>query len=105
MVIAREEIFGPVASVIRAESLEEAIDMINESEYGNAAAIFTRSTEAARRFIRDVEAGNIGVNIGIPAPIAFYPFAGRKRSFYGVLHPQIDTIDFFTDKKVIISRS
>lgn len=105
MVIAREEIFGPVASVIRANSLEEAIDMINKSEYGNAAAIFTRSSEAVRRFIHSVEAGNIGVNIGIPAPIAFFPFAGRKRSFYGVLHPQIDTIDFFTDKKVIISRS
>jgi malonate-semialdehyde dehydrogenase (acetylating)/methylmalonate-semialdehyde dehydrogenase len=105
MVIAREEIFGPVASVIRADSLGEAIDMINKSEYGNAASIFTKSAEAVRRFIHSVETGNIGVNIGIPAPIAFFPFAGRKRSFYGVLHPQIDTIDFFTDKKVIISRS
>jgi malonate-semialdehyde dehydrogenase (acetylating)/methylmalonate-semialdehyde dehydrogenase len=104
MVIAREEIFGPVASVIRVESLDEAIEMINKSEYGNAAAIFTRNLEAARKFVSSVEAGNIGVNIGIPAPIAFFPFAGRKRSFYGVLHPQIDTIDFFTDKKVVIVR-
>jgi malonate-semialdehyde dehydrogenase (acetylating)/methylmalonate-semialdehyde dehydrogenase len=104
MVIAREEIFGPVASIIKANSLDEAIEMINKSEYGNAAAIFTRSTEAVRKFISSVEAGNIGVNIGIPAPIAFFPFAGRKRSFYGVLHPQIDTIDFFTDKKVVITR-
>ncbi len=104
MVIAREEIFGPVASVIRAGSLDEAIEMINRSEYGNAASIFTRSVENARKFVLGVEAGNIGVNIGIPAPIAFFPFAGKKRSFYGVLHPQIDTIDFFTDKKVVIAR-
>ncbi len=104
MVVAREEIFGPVASVIRAESLDEAIEMINKSEYGNAAAIFTRNLGYARKFVSSVEAGNIGVNIGIPAPIAFFPFAGRKRSFYGVLHPQIDTIDFFTDKKVVIAR-
>ncbi len=104
MIIAKEEIFGPVANVIKAASLDEAIEMINKSEYGNAASIFTRSTENARKFVSSVDAGNIGVNIGIPAPVAFFPFAGRKRSFYGVLHPQIDTIDFFTDKKVVIVR-
>lgn len=104
MTIGREEIFGPVASIMRAGDLDEAISMINSSEYGNAASIFTRDRASAEKFVRDVEAGNIGVNIGIPAPVAFFPFAGRKRSFYGILHPQIDTVDFFTDKKIVISR-
>ncbi len=81
MVIAREEIFGPMTSVIKANSLDKAIEMINKSEYGNAAAIFTKSTEAVRKFISSVEAGNIWVNIGIPASIVFFPFAGRRRFF------------------------
>jgi len=104
MTIANEEIFGPVASIIKVENLDEAIDMINRSVYGNAACIFTSSGRHAREFRREVRAGNVGVNIGIAAPMAFFPFAGWKDSFFGVLHGQVDCVDFFTDKKVIITR-
>nr|BAJ49209.1 methylmalonate-semialdehyde dehydrogenase [Candidatus Caldarchaeum subterraneum] len=105
MTIAREEIFGPVASVITASSLDEAIETINtRTDYGNMACIFTSSGSNAAKFIKNVNAGNIGVNIGVAAPAAYFPFAGRKNSFYGVLHGQIDSVDFFTDKKVVITR-
>jgi len=105
MAIAKEEIFGPVVCVIRAKNLDEAIEMINrKTNYGNAACIFTSSGRHAREFRRRVEAGNIGINIGIPAPMAFFPFAGQRESFFGVLHGQIDCVDFFTDKKVIAAR-
>ena len=105
MTIAKDEIFGPVASVITADSLDDAIEMINKkTSYGNEACIFTRSGRNAREFRRRVQAGNIGVNIGIAAPMAFFPFSGFKDSFYGVLHGQIDSVDFFTDKKVVVSR-
>lgn len=104
MKIANEEIFGPVASIIHAESLGEAIEMINKSRYGNAACIFTSSGRSAREFRTQVRAGNIGINLGIPAPMAFFPFGGWKDSFFGVLHGQIDCVDFFTDKKIVIAR-
>ncbi len=104
MTIAKEEIFGPVASVIRAETLDEAIEMANSTEYGNAASIFTSSGEYARKFRREIIAGNIGINIGIAAPMAFFPFGGMKASFFGVVHGQIDCLDFFTDKKIVITR-
>lgn len=104
MTIAKEEIFGPVASIIRAENLDEAIEMINSSQYGNSACIFTSSGATARKFRREVDCGNIGINIGIAAPMAFFPFGGRKESFFGVLHGQIDCVEFFTDKKIVISR-
>jgi len=105
MTIAKEEIFGPVASIIKADSLREAIEMINEkTSYGNAASLFTKSGAKAREFRRKVNAGNIGINVGIPAPMAFFPFGGRRESFFGVLHGQIDCVDFFTDKKIVIER-
>jgi len=105
MDIARHEIFGPVASVIHTENLDEAIEVINRgTEYGNMACIFTSSGRHAREFRRRVNAGNIGINLGVAAPAAYFPFAGRKDSFFGILHAQIDTVDFFTDKKVVISR-
>jgi malonate-semialdehyde dehydrogenase (acetylating)/methylmalonate-semialdehyde dehydrogenase len=105
MTIAKEEIFGPVASVIYAADLDEAIEMINsKTNYGNMACIFTQSGKNAREFARRVNVGNIGVNIGVAAPAAYFPFAGRRESFFGVLHGQIDSVDFFTDKKVVISR-
>jgi malonate-semialdehyde dehydrogenase (acetylating)/methylmalonate-semialdehyde dehydrogenase len=94
MTIARDEIFGPVVSIIRAEKLDDAIEMINtKTNYGNEACIFTSSGKNAREFRRSAQVGNIGINIGIAAPMAFFPFAG-----------QIDCVDFFTDKKVIASR-
>ncbi len=106
MKIAREEIFGPVASVMTVNSLDEAIEVINSSRFGNAATIFTSSGHHAREFTSRVEAGNIGVNIGVAAPIAFYPFAGMKDSFFGDLHAQggDDQIYFYTERKVVISR-
>ncbi len=105
MTIAREEIFGPVASVLRAKDLDTVINWINAGNYGNAAAIFTSNGKAAREFQYRVECGNIGINIGIVAPMAFFPFSGMKDSFYGVLHGQgKDAIRFFTESKVVVQR-
>ena len=105
MTIAKEEIFGPVMSVMRVSSLDEAIETINRSEYGNAASIFTNSGKSGRQFQYDVQCGNIGVNIGTAAPMAFFPFSGMKNSFFGDLHGQgRDAIDFFTENKVVIQR-
>jgi malonate-semialdehyde dehydrogenase (acetylating)/methylmalonate-semialdehyde dehydrogenase len=105
MTIAKEEIFGPVMSVLRAKDLEEAIKLVNSSRYGNAASIFTSSGKTGRIFQYEVECGNIGVNIGTAAPMAFFPFSGMKNSFFGDLHGQgRDAIDFFTENKVVIQR-
>ncbi|MEM4588774.1 MAG: CoA-acylating methylmalonate-semialdehyde dehydrogenase [Thermoplasmata archaeon] len=106
MKIAKEEIFGPVASVVTVNNFDEALEIINKSRYGNASSIYTTSGKYAREYVMSVKAGNVGVNIGVAAPIAFYPFAGMKDSFFGDLHPQggLDHILFFTDSKVVISR-
>ncbi len=105
MKVAKEEVFGPLASVIQTESLDAAIEVVNKgTSFGNMACIYTGSGKSAREFRKGVNAGNIGVNIGVAAPPAFFPFGGRGDSFYGTLHAQIDTVDFFTDKKVTISR-
>jgi malonate-semialdehyde dehydrogenase (acetylating)/methylmalonate-semialdehyde dehydrogenase len=105
MTIAREEIFGPVASIIKVKDLDEAIDIIDACPYGNASSIYTTSGRSAREYKYRVRCGNIGVNIGIVAPMAFFPFSGSKDSFFGDLHGQgRDAIDFFTEKKVVISR-
>jgi malonate-semialdehyde dehydrogenase (acetylating)/methylmalonate-semialdehyde dehydrogenase len=105
MKLAKQEIFGPVASTIEEESLDAAIDFINSNtKFGNMASIFTTSGKAAREFRRRVNAGNIGINIGVASPAGNFPFGGRRESFYGILHAQVDTVEFFTDKKVIISR-
>jgi malonate-semialdehyde dehydrogenase (acetylating)/methylmalonate-semialdehyde dehydrogenase len=103
--IVNEEVFGPVLCVLPRDSFEEAIELVNSSTLGNAAAIFTTNGHYAREFRHRVEAGNIGVNVGVPAPMAFFSFGGMKQSFYGDLHPQgRDVIDFFTDRKVVIER-
>jgi malonate-semialdehyde dehydrogenase (acetylating)/methylmalonate-semialdehyde dehydrogenase len=105
MTIAREEIFGPLASVMEVADLDEAIDRINKnSEFGNAASIFTSNGGYAREFRRRVQAGNIGINVGVAAPVGYFPFGGMRDSFFGVLHGQMESIDFFTDRKVIITR-
>jgi malonate-semialdehyde dehydrogenase (acetylating)/methylmalonate-semialdehyde dehydrogenase len=104
MAIAKEEIFGPVGTVVEASNLDQAIDFINRStNYGNAASIFTTSGASAREFRRRVKAGNVGINVGVAAPVAFFPFGGMRDSFFGVLHGQMDSVDFFTDRKVVIS--
>jgi len=105
MAIAKDEIFGPVASVIQVTNLDEAIEFINKrTNYGNAASIFTGSGRHAREFRRRVQAGNIGINVGVAAPVAYFPFGGMRDSFLGVLHGQMDSVDFFTDRKVVITR-
>jgi len=105
MSVAQHEVFGPLASVIHVETLDEALDIVNHStSYGNMASIFTSSGRAAREFRRRANAGNIGINIGVAAPSAFFPFGGMRDSFFGVAHPQADTVDFFTDRKVTLSR-
>jgi malonate-semialdehyde dehydrogenase (acetylating) / methylmalonate-semialdehyde dehydrogenase len=105
MSIAQEEIFGPVLAVIRVTSLEEALRVANRSRFGNAAAIFTKDGKSAREFAHRIEAGMVGVNIGVPAPAAYFPFVGWKGSFYGDLHATgRDAVDFYTRKKVVTSR-
>jgi malonate-semialdehyde dehydrogenase (acetylating)/methylmalonate-semialdehyde dehydrogenase len=105
MSLAREEIFGPVASILRAGDLDEAIDMIHAVPYGNSSAIFTNNGKWSRQFQHDVVAGNIGINVGIVAPMAFFPFGGMKDSFFGILHGQgRDVVRFFTESKIVISR-
>ncbi len=105
MAIAREEIFGPVMSVLRAKNLDEAIDMANTNPYGNGNAIFTSSGKTAREFQYRINSGNVGINIGIVAPMAFFPFSGMKDSFFGILHTQgKEAIRFFTESKVVIER-
>ena len=101
----QEELFGPVLSVVRASDLEEALKIVNASPYGNAASIFTSSGASAREFRRRADAGMIGVNIGVPAPMAFFPFVGWKRSFLGDLHATgADGARFYTKPKVVTSR-
>jgi malonate-semialdehyde dehydrogenase (acetylating)/methylmalonate-semialdehyde dehydrogenase len=105
MAIFREEIFGPVLGIVRVDDFEEALAVVEDTPYGNAASLFTSSGKWAREFKYRVPAGNIGINIGIAAPIATFPFAGMKDSFFGDLHGQgQDAIQFFTERKVVISR-
>lgn len=105
MTHAQEEIFGPVASIIRVKDLEESIKITNASPWGNAASIYTTSGRSARQFWYKVQAGNIGVNLGIAAAMAYFPFAGQKDSFFGTMHGQgQDAVKFFTDSKVVITR-
>jgi malonate-semialdehyde dehydrogenase (acetylating) / methylmalonate-semialdehyde dehydrogenase len=105
MDVAREEIFGPVLSVINVATLDEAIDVVNRSRFGNGVSIFTESGASVRRFRHEVQAGMVGVNIGVAAPVAFFPFSGWKDSFLGDLHAHgPDAVEFYTRKKTVTSR-
>jgi malonate-semialdehyde dehydrogenase (acetylating)/methylmalonate-semialdehyde dehydrogenase len=105
MVIGREEIFGPVLVIMRAKTFDEAVAMVKKHELGNATSIFTSSGRYAREYRYHVEPSMLGVNIGVAAPMAFFPFGGAKGSFYGDLKAHgRDAIEFYTDKKVVISR-
>ncbi len=104
-VISTTEIFGPVLGLMRVETVEDAIELVNSGEYGNMACIFTTSGAAARKFRSEAEAGNIGINIGVAAPMAFFPFSGWKNSFFGTLHAQgKHAVEFFTQTKVVVER-
>jgi malonate-semialdehyde dehydrogenase (acetylating)/methylmalonate-semialdehyde dehydrogenase len=105
MEVVREEVFGPVLTVVHAADLDEAIAVIGRSRFGNGASIFTESGAAVRRFRHRVEAGMVGVNVGVAAPVAFFPFSGWKDSFLGDLHAHgPDAVEFFTRKKTVTSR-
>ncbi|MCL5960158.1 MAG: CoA-acylating methylmalonate-semialdehyde dehydrogenase, partial [Chloroflexi bacterium] len=105
MVIAQEEIFGPVVGIISVKDFDEALSIIDANPYGNASSLFTSSGKLARSSSTAVRCGNIGINVGIAAPIAYFPFGGMKQSFFGDLHGQgLDGVHFFTDRKVVISR-
>ena len=105
MAIYREEIFGPVLVVVRVESLDDAIELINANPYANGAALFTRSGHAARRFQQDVEVGMIGINVPIPVPMAFYSFGGWRNSLFGDLHVHgMDGVRFYTRGKAVTAR-
>ena len=104
-IVAKTEIFGPVLSLIQVSSVDEAIELVNGGAYGNQASLFTASGSAARKFRYSAEAGNIGINIGVAAPMAFFPFSGWKESFLGDMHGQgMDAVEFFTQKKVVVER-
>jgi malonate-semialdehyde dehydrogenase (acetylating)/methylmalonate-semialdehyde dehydrogenase len=105
MAIAQEEVFGPVLCIVRAATLDEAIEIVNASRFGNGTSIFTESGASVRHYRHQVEAGMIGVNIGVAAPVAFFPFSGWKDSFLGDLHAHgSDAVDFYTRKKTVTSR-
>ena len=105
MVTMKEEVFGPVLNVVRMEDLDAAIELANTSPYGNGAAIFTRSGKAAREFRHRIQAGMVGINIGVPAPMAFFPFSGWHASFFGDLHVQgREGVAFYTQQKVTTTR-
>ncbi len=103
--VARTEIFGPVLGLVYVRDIDEAIELINRGSYGNMACLFTQSGAAARKFRYEAQVGNIGINVGVAAPMAFYPFGGMKDSFFGDLHGQgRDAVEFYTEKKVVVER-
>ncbi len=103
--LANTEIFGPVLSLVHAKSMDEAMEFLARSPYGNQASLFTTSGAAARRFRYEAPAGNIGINIGVAAPMAYFPFSGWKESCFGILHGQgRDAVEFYTESKVVIER-
>ncbi|MCT1578240.1 CoA-acylating methylmalonate-semialdehyde dehydrogenase [Oceanobacillus kimchii] len=105
MKIWQDEIFAPVLSIARVNNLEEGVDLANESRFANGACIFTRDGGSVRRFRETIDAGMLGVNIGVPAPMAFFPFSGWKDSFYGDLHANgKDGLQFYTRKKVLTTK-
>ncbi|MBP1082556.1 malonate-semialdehyde dehydrogenase (acetylating)/methylmalonate-semialdehyde dehydrogenase [Bacillus capparidis] len=105
MTLWKEEIFAPLLSIIRVKNLKEAVDTANQSEFANGACIFTSNASAIRYFRENIDAGMLGVNLGVPAPMAFFPFSGWKSSFFGTLHANgKDSVDFYTRKKVVTAR-
>lgn len=105
MVIWKDEIFAPVLQIARVSTLEEAIDLANQSEFANGGCIYTDSAAAVRTFRDKMDAGMLGINVGVPAPMAFFPFSGYKKSFYGDLHANgKDGVEFYTRKKMVVAR-
>jgi malonate-semialdehyde dehydrogenase (acetylating)/methylmalonate-semialdehyde dehydrogenase len=105
MTIWKDEIFAPVLSIVRVNTLDEAIEVANKSPFANGACIYTRDGGNVRKFREEIDAGMLGVNLGVPAPMAFFPFSGWKNSFYGDLHANgMDGVEFYTRKKMVTAR-
>lgn len=105
MTIWNDEIFAPVLQIVRAADLQEAVAIANRSEFANGACLYTQSAKAIRDFRESIDAGMLGINVGVPAPMAFFPFSGYKKSFYGDLHANgKDGVEFYTRKKMIVAR-
>jgi malonate-semialdehyde dehydrogenase (acetylating)/methylmalonate-semialdehyde dehydrogenase len=105
MQIWRDEIFAPVLQIVRVDTLDEAIEWTNASEFANGACLFTSNSGFVRQFRETIDAGMLGINVGVPAPMAFFPFSGYKKSFYGDLHANgKDGVEFYTRKKMIVAR-
>ena len=103
--LSHTEIFGPVLSLMHVQTIDDAIALVNSGSYGNMACLFTSSGATARKFRYEADAGNIGINIGVAAPMAFFPFSGWKDSFFGDMHAQgRDAVEFYTQKKVVVER-
>ena len=103
--LSHTEIFGPVLSMVHANDMDEALAFLERNPYGNQASLFTSSGSAARRFRYEAPAGNVGINIGVAAPMAYFPFSGWKDSFFGIMHGQgRDAVEFFTEKKIVVER-
>jgi malonate-semialdehyde dehydrogenase (acetylating)/methylmalonate-semialdehyde dehydrogenase len=103
--IVRTEIFGPVLGLVHVDTIDEAIALVNSGAYGNMACLFTSSGANARKFRYEAEVGNVGINVGVAAPMAFFPFSGARESFFGDLHGQgRDAFEFFTQEKVVVER-
>jgi malonate-semialdehyde dehydrogenase (acetylating)/methylmalonate-semialdehyde dehydrogenase len=103
--LTHTEIFGPVLSLVHADSIDDAMKFLHNSPYGNQASLFTTSGAAARKFRYEAPAGNVGINIGVAAPMAYFPFSGWKDSFFGILHGQgRDAVEFYTESKIVIER-
>jgi malonate-semialdehyde dehydrogenase (acetylating)/methylmalonate-semialdehyde dehydrogenase len=103
--LAHTEIFGPVLSLVHVNNIDEAMEFLHSSPYGNQASLFTSSGSAARKFRYEAPAGNVGINIGVAAPMAYFPFSGWKESFFGILHGQgRDAVEFFTESKIVVER-
>ncbi len=103
--VVRTEIFGPVMGLVHVQDIDEAIKFVNQGTYGNMACVFTSNGAVARKFRNEAQAGNIGINIGVAAPMAFFPFSGWKESFFGTLHGQSNhAVEFYTQTKVVVER-
>jgi malonate-semialdehyde dehydrogenase (acetylating)/methylmalonate-semialdehyde dehydrogenase len=103
--VARTEIFGPVLTVHHVDDIDAAIAIVNSGAYGNQGSLFTTSGASARKFRYEAEVGNVGINVGVAAPMAFFPFSGARGSFFGDLHGQgRDAFEFFTQEKVVVER-
>jgi malonate-semialdehyde dehydrogenase (acetylating)/methylmalonate-semialdehyde dehydrogenase len=103
--LARTEVFGPVLGLVHVDTLDDAIRLVNSRAHGNMACLFTSSGAAARRFRREADVGNLGINVGVAAPMAYYPFSGWKESFFGDLHAQgRHAVEFYTQTKVVVER-